>query len=223
MTLPQTLAKVLSPATRRAWERIAPLVPTSAYLVSGTAIAVHLGHRLSRDLDFFLESPEDLNTLADRLDHVGNFVTMTLQKDTLNGVLDDARVQFLLADSQHVLEPMVEIEGFRIAGIGDLLATKLKVIGDRGELRDYFDIMTIEKQAGRRVEEGLALFVARYDPPVPDDAVTHIVRGLGYMDDVTDDLQLPSSRADIEQYWRKRQPEIVRHLDRRAESHPPPL
>jgi len=44
---------------------------------------------------------------------------------------------------------------------GDLLATKLKVIGDRGELRVYFDVLTIERNTGHRVEGGLAVVIER--------------------------------------------------------------
>ena len=40
---------------------------------------------------------------------------------------------------QHLLEPPEEVDGLRIAGLSDLMAMKLKVVGDRGELRDYFD------------------------------------------------------------------------------------
>lgn len=217
MSLPPSLAKVLPPATQRAWARIAPLVPESAYLVGGTAIAVHLLHRSSRDLDFLLESPEDLEALAAGLDRVGNLVVTTLQSDTLNALLDDARLRFLLADDQRVLEPVTTIEGIRVAGIGDLLATELNVLTRRGELRDYFDIMTIETKARRLTEEGLGLFVARYQPSVPEDAIGSIVRALGYMGDVADDLQLPVKRSAIEKYWKRRQAVIVRHLDRHAE------
>jgi len=63
--------------------------------------------------------------------------------------------------------------------------------------------------------------VARYRPRVPEDVVSNIVRGLGYLGDVTDDLQLPVKRSVIERYWRRRQPEIIRHLDRHAESFRP--
>src|SRR5439155_7633054 len=47
-----------------------------------------------------------------------------------------------------------------VAGIADLLATKLKIIGDRGELRDYFDLKTIEERTAYRVEQGIGLYVA---------------------------------------------------------------
>jgi len=104
----------------------------------------------------------------------------------------------------------------RVAGIGDIFATKLKVIGDRGELRDYFDLMAIEQQSGRRVEEGLGLFMTRYHVPPDDSAVTHIVTALGYLEDVDEDDLLPVEKDAIARYWRKRQPEIVRNLARFA-------
>jgi hypothetical protein len=43
--------KVLPPDTAAAWDVIAPLVPPGGYLGGGTAIAVHLAHRVSRDLE----------------------------------------------------------------------------------------------------------------------------------------------------------------------------
>lgn len=89
------------------------------------------------------------------------------------------------------------------------MAMKLKVIGDRGELRDYFDLMVIEQRTGQTVEEGLSLFQARFSPESPDLAMAHVVRGLGYFDDVDDDQSLPVSLAEIKAYWTSRQPAIV--------------
>lgn len=43
----------LPPDTTLTWETIAPIVPSTEYLGGGTAIAVHLAHRVSRDLYFF--------------------------------------------------------------------------------------------------------------------------------------------------------------------------
>lgn len=206
----------MPPETLTAWERVAPVIPVSAYLVGGTAIAVHLQHRSSRDLDFFLESPEDLRHLARELNEVGNLVVTTLEDHTLNAFLDGAKLQFLHAENQRVLEPLTVFEGIRVASIGDLLAIKLNAIVGRGALRDYFDLMTIETRAGRFAEEGLGLFMARYQPELPENAVISIVRALGYLDDVADDPQLPAKRATIQKYWKKRQAEIVRHLDRYA-------
>lgn len=96
-----------------------------------------------------------------------------------------------------------------MARLSDLMAMKLKVVGDRGELRDYFDLMVIEQQTGRTADEGLALFAERFRPDYPQQAVNHIVLGLGYFDDVDPDDALPATRAQIIDYWSRRQREIV--------------
>jgi hypothetical protein len=59
------------------------------------------------------------------------------------------------------------------------------------------------------VDEGLALFVERFQPEYPEQAINHILLGLGYFDDVDPDDALPVPRAEIVDYWTRRQPEIV--------------
>ena len=138
----------------------------------------------------------------------------------LNGVFSETRLQFLHADEgaspQRLLETPTLVEGLRIASISDLLAMKLKVIGDRGEARDYFDLMTIERETGRRAEEGLGLYLARYNVPAEqaNASIAPIIRALGYFGDVEEDEALPIPLAEIERYWQRRQPEIIAHLDR---------
>lgn len=210
--LPPHLRAVLPPATEHAWKVLAGHLPGGAYLVGGTGIAAHLGHRVSRDLDFFVGEPFDPNRLIGSLERLGQFTATQLQAGTVNGYLDETRVQFLDATDQHPVDPVAEIGGMPVAGVRDLSATKLKVVGDRGELRDYFDLIILERDAGVRVEEGLAVFVTRYRPATPEAAVIQLVRGLGYFGDVADDPGLPMGRQDIEEYWIRRQPEIVASL-----------
>jgi hypothetical protein len=214
VTLSTSMRGVLPSGTRAAWQELVELRPAPAYLVGGTAIAAHLHHRLSKDLDFFLSEPVDMDSLYDRLQATGHFVASQVAAGTINGVLGEAKVQFLLADTQRNTEALTVVNGIPIAGLGDLLATKLKVVMDRGELRDYFDIMTIEKRTALTAEEGLGIFLERYRPKAPDEAVTLIVRALGSLGDVQDDPALPVKRSTIEKYWAKRQRDLVTRLDR---------
>jgi hypothetical protein len=133
---------------------------------------------------------------------------------TIDGVLGEARVQFLPAETQRNTEPLTLVGGIPLAGLGDLLAMKLKVVMDRGELRDYFDTMTIEKRTPLTAEEGLGIFLERYQPKAPEEAVTVIVRALGSLGDVQDDRGVPVERSTIEKYWVRRQREIVARLER---------
>jgi hypothetical protein len=137
-----------------------------------------------------------------------------LAPGTINGVLGAAKVQFLLADTQRNTEPLTVVDGIPVAGLGDLLATELKVVMDRGELRNYFDIMTIEQRTALTAEEGLGIFLERYRPKAPDESVTVIVRALGSLADVQDDPALPVKRSTIEKYWAKRQRDLVTRLER---------
>ena len=204
---------ILLPNTALTWETIARIVPPTAYLGGGTAIAVHLEHRVSRDLDiFFHHNSVDLDELAIMLSAAGPFAITERAPGTLNGVFSATRVQFLHADEvrpQRLLESPTQVDGLRIAQISDLMAMKLKVVGDRGELRDYFDLMTIEEETRRTVDEGLALFIERFQPEYPDQAINHILLGLGYFDDVDPDETLPAPRQQIVDYWTRRQPEII--------------
>ena len=207
------VCEILPRDTAATWDAITPVVPSGAYLGGGTAIAVHLAHRVSRDLDFFFHHESiDLDALASRLAAAGPFAVTERSAGTLNGIFSATKVQFLHADEarpQHLLEPPEEVDGLHVAGLSDLMAMKLKVVGDRGELRDYFDLMTIEQRTGRTADEGLALFVARFQPEYPQQAVNHILLGLGYFDDVDPDDALPVPRDQIVDYWTRRQPEIV--------------
>ena len=204
---------ILLPNTALTWETIARIVPPTAYLGGGTAIAVHLEHRVSRDLDiFFHHNSVDLDELAIMLSAAGPFAITERAPGTLNGVFSATRVQFLHADEvrpQRLLESPTQVDGLRIAQISDLMAMKLKVVGDRGELRDYFDLMTIEEETRRTFDEGLALFIERFQPEYPDQAINHILLGLGYFDDVDPDETLPAPRQQIVDYWTRRQPEII--------------
>jgi hypothetical protein len=215
--------QVLPHDTAATWDTIAPLVPPGAYLGGGTAIAVHLGHRVSRDLDFFFHQDSiDLDELTRQLSKAGPFAVTERAPGILNGIFSATKVQFLHADErgpQHPLEPPQEVDGIRIAQLSDLMAMKLKVVGDRGELRDYFDLMIIEQQTGRTADEGLALFVQRFCPEHPQQAVNHILLGLGYFDDVDPDDALPVPRSDIVGYWTSRQREIVTARGRLKNQH----
>ncbi len=218
MTLPAAVRRALPDDAAGTWETIAPLLPAALYLGGGTALAVHIAHRVSRDLDFFYhEGAVDLASLADLLASAAPFVVTETAPGTLNGLFSQTKLQFLHADEvepQRRVEPTWLVGGIEVAGIGDILAMKLKVIVDRGELRDYFDLMAIERDAGRTVEEGLGLFLERYGREPEPFVIAPVVRALGYLGDVDEDELLPATKHEIEAYWQRRQPEIIRNAAR---------
>lgn len=214
------LREVLSADMIAAWPHVAHAVPEDAILMGGTALTIHLRHRISRDLDLFTTSDFDPEQIARRLTAAGPFAATSVDEGTLNGVFSKTKVQVLWAKDQTVLEPPRPVDGLPVGSLSDLFATKLKVIGDRGELRDYYDLMRIEVDTGRLVEEGIQLLRARFGDHRSEATVEAVVRALGYFDDVITDPYLvetygPDVKDEVATYWTGRQPAIVTSLDAR--------
>ena len=199
--------------TAATWLVIAPLVPASAYLVGGTALTVHLQHRVSRDLDFFLERDEDLDELWKAFQSAGKVMASERSPGTLNCLFNGTKVQVLDASTQRLIRATTLVAGIRVASVEDIMATKMKVIVDRGELRDYFDLMRIEQQVGLEAETGIALAVEKYGLTDTGTFVFTILKALGSFGDVADDPSLPIKRQEVESYWMKRQLHVLKRLD----------
>lgn len=223
----EQLRDVLPEDMIAAWPHVARAVPEDGILMGGTALTVHLRHRISRDLDVFTTADFDPEQIAGRLTKAGPFAPTSVDEGTLNGVFSKTKVQVLWAKDQTVLEPAQPVAGLPVGSLSDIFATKLKVIGDRGELRDYFDLMRIEVDTGRMVEEGIQLLRARFGDRRSEVTVEAVVRALGYFDDVISDPYLSATygtdvKDEVAAYWTGRQPAIVTSLDARAAVTPPP-
>ena len=218
--LPADLRAVLPRDTAQAWLLLRGVLPQGMVLYGGTALAAHLHHRVSRDLDFFFDDPDvDLSALRAQLESLRPLAVSTHTSDTLNATFGGTKVQFLRAYAQDPVGVDTITAGLRVASLRDIAATKVKVIGDRGELRDYYDLMAIEERTGLTVESALVDYQVRYRTT---DLATlgHIVLALGYLGDVTDDPALPVGRKEIEHYWHRRQPQVAHALATLASASP---
>jgi hypothetical protein len=65
------------------------------YLAGGTGCALHIGHRLSYDLDFFSQTKFDLLLISRILENTGDFIIDYSDKDTLIGKFNNTRVSFM--------------------------------------------------------------------------------------------------------------------------------
>lgn len=209
------LTAVLPEDTASTWEITADILPEGIYLVGGTAVAAHLFHRISRDLDLFFEGDAPPFDQVISLFEQHARVVVTARNDRkVDMLVSRTKVQLLRPNGHHRIERITAVEGLPVAGMGDLLAMKLQVVVDRPELRDYYDLLAIERWGYRYAEEGLALFVERFRPDVPDQAISTIVTYLADLSDVAQDPTLPMTVEEIETYWHRRVRQIVGHLGR---------
>lgn len=209
---------VLTPEIRRVWDAVGSAAPPSSLLLGGTALAIYLEHRRSEDLDLFVHSPFDPPGLLQELRGMGKVEDEFVEEGTLNCVFEGVKLQFLLASGQSQIAPGRRFGQMPVGSFPDIVATKLKVVGDRGELRDYYDLMCIEEQGEADVYQMLQWYCRRYRLQRTDQSVYHIIRALGSLHDVADDPWLTESLGDpglfhrVEEYWRSRQEEIARRF-----------
>src|SRR3989338_1498675 len=125
---PETLAS----ETRRVLEKIGkqPFL-SDFYLAGGTALALHLGHRESIDLDFFSEYDFSLEKLRKEMSELGRYVLVNEEPGTLDGMLENVKVTFLRYQYP-LLFPLVPFLNIRIADERDIACMKIDAISSRG-------------------------------------------------------------------------------------------
>ncbi|MEW6182556.1 MAG: nucleotidyl transferase AbiEii/AbiGii toxin family protein [Bacillota bacterium] len=138
---------VLAPGGLEVLGRIAGIPSLqSFYLAGGTAVALHLGHRISEDFDFFTHHDFDASILREELNAAGNFVLTDMKRSTLHGVLDNVKVSFLYYAPRLVF-PTHILSNCHIADIQDLAPIKLDTVGSRGSKKDFIDLYFIANEA----------------------------------------------------------------------------
>jgi nucleotidyltransferase AbiEii toxin of type IV toxin-antitoxin system len=212
--LPERLRRILPVDTAAAWLRLAPHLPQRLYLGGGTAVAVHLGHRESRDLDFFFHRAVDLGEIKHLLGGLGIFAVTQESEGTLKGLFGATKIEIFDASRLEQLAKPEVVAGLRVASLHDLMAMKIKVMAERGEMRDYFDLKMIDEKGAISIEEGVELYMRRYGIDPSSDALPHLYRAMGDLSDVEVDDLLPIELVELQQWWSGRQAQVLRNSDR---------
>ncbi|MDR1447763.1 MAG: nucleotidyl transferase AbiEii/AbiGii toxin family protein [Candidatus Ancillula sp.] len=198
----------LPEATINTWSKLQPFLPEASYLVGGTALTMHLKHRISRDLDFCVMKPFDTDMLLSNLQNEFGFIQTNGGYRTVNGWMLGTKVEIMRGLGQKNISQSTNIAGIEVLDIPDLLTMKLKVINDRGVWRDYFDIYKIDTTTHFRIEDGLEYFIDRFGTKNLNNYMTTIPKALSYTVDLKDDFGV--NEQDKE--------EIVKHLSERIQS-----
>jgi len=121
--------EILPPDTAATWDAIAPIIPADVYLGGGTAIAVYLGHRISRDLDFFFHyGSVDLGELERRLSAAGPFAVTERARPDGHEAQGDRRPWRAPRLLRHPARPVrVAFRGRPATGWEALTPTEVKV------------------------------------------------------------------------------------------------
>jgi Nucleotidyl transferase AbiEii toxin, Type IV TA system len=123
-------------------------IPKDFTLYGGTAVALHLGHRQSIDFDFFCWHNFAPLDLAGALPLLAGGTVLQSEPNTLTMLLDrDGPVKlsfFGVPRLGKMTPPLVAAgNGLHIASLLDLAGTKVAVIQQRAEPKDYIDVDAI--------------------------------------------------------------------------------
>lgn len=139
-------SETVSPDTARLIEKIKNRSWLSSYyLAGGTALALHLGHRTSIDLDFFTQSDMEEMTMVEYLRSAGDLQLDHVGEGTILGNLDGVRVSFLKYPYR-LLDPLTEWNGIPVASIHDIALMKIVAILQRGSIKDFIDMFFIVRE-----------------------------------------------------------------------------
>lgn len=176
----------LPPIQQSLWPNLQPLRDRHFVLYGGTAIALRLGHRVSVDFDFFSTDSLKPNMIGEALPFLGYSILVQSEENALTYLVPMDRITTdpdLTASDQTVKvslfggltigrigQPQLTSDGVAlVASAKDLLASKLKVILQRAESKDYIDIAALlsadqedDSNLGRRLAEGLSAAAALY-------------------------------------------------------------
>jgi hypothetical protein len=147
-------------------------------LVGGTALALHLGHRKSIDLDFFTSESFDLEEVKMMLIKKYDFKVSYSRSQTLKGFINGVKVDFIKFDYPHLHNCDI-IDEVRIESIPDIIAMKLLSITDNGSrIKDFIDIAYLSSRFS--LEEMLQFFIRK----ITNSNIIMPIKALTYFDDI---------------------------------------
>ena len=157
---------VLPETQKETWPTLGWTTTNLFVLYGGTAIALRCGHRASIDFDFFTDQPLNQSTILQELQK-SKFAFRVVQdeKNSLTVVTEpgDVRLSFFggLEMGRVGVPELTEDGVVLVASSLDLLGTKLKVIMQRAESKDYSDIAQL-LGAGQSLIQGLGAAQSLY-------------------------------------------------------------
>jgi hypothetical protein len=163
------------------------------YLAGGTALALHLGHRRSRDFDFFRDKEFLPQDLLSRLRDAGQPTVLQEAAGTLSVLLGGVPTSFFRYDYP-LLRPLVDSPwGVPLADPDDIAAMKISALAGRGSRKDFVDLYVYARDVAP-LDQAFARFREKYRGVTVDPY--HLLRSLSFFEDAEAET-MPEVLGDI--------------------------
>ena len=176
----------LSNPTKKALEKLDSSVffsQTHAYLAGGTALALHLGHRYSEDLDFFTRKKFIAQDILQLIAEIGRFQTNRVGWQTILGKFEDVKLSLFYYKYPLLAKEKIVYKNAKLASLEDIAAMKIAAIADRGTKRDFIDLFFLTKSLS--LKEMLKFYNRKYKNLASRQ--TYILKSLFYFVDAEKD------------------------------------
>lgn len=179
-------------------------------LCGGGALALHLGHRQSTDIDLFTPKAIPAEAMKKFVEQTfGPRVDVYSQSDLgIRGFLDGVKFDMIRFPYQMQHPPVTE-QNIRFLDLKDAVAMKVHAVANRGLRRDFYDLAEILQRMA--LKEVLANYQCQFSPSPM--AMTHTRRALTFFTDAEAD----STKVDVRngRSW-----DQVKKIMARAVQHP---
>ena len=208
------LRDILTGAQQTVLELLSRLAEVrSFYLAGGTALALHLGHRRSRDFDLFRAKEFVPQDLLGALRDAGELEVLQEAAGTVTVAVRAVPVSFFHYPYP-LLKPLHDSPwGLGVADCDDIAAMKLTAVAGRGSRKDFVDLYAYAQRVAS-LERLFGRFREKYRDVRVDPY--HLLRSLTFFED-TDaeampDLLIPESWEEIKAFFRTEAARLFREL-----------
>lgn len=147
-------------------------------LVGGTSLALHIGHRVSVDIDLFTVENFDTEAMLQHLEKNYRFNLQYRHKNTLKGFIKNIFVD-LITHPYSIIKPVITSENVRMAAKEDIAAMKINAIsGDGTRVKDFIDLYFLLK------EYSLKEIMDFYKQKYAQRNIFHAIKSITYFEDV---------------------------------------
>ena len=185
MTYIEEYSDFLPDGLRGVWPHVAECAQkVGGVLMGGTAVAIHLRHRESEDLDVMTLREFSGNAIKNSLVKSGAAVeVIEVAKNMFHGFVDTVKVDVFRAlesngvepSSMRWIAPTTTVSDMQVGSLPDLMAAKLDVIWNRAKLRDYIDLAALDRSGACSLESGLGYYCRKYGYEYPPRVLEQII------------------------------------------------
>lgn len=202
--------KTLLPDTVRAIKLVSNIpIVKSAYLAGGTALAIHLGHRISVDLDFFTQAEIEEDILAQDLNRLSEFKQEGKAWRTVWGRIGETKFS-LFYYKYPLLAPTQKFMQINLLDLKDIAAMKIAALGDRGTKRDFVDLFFLSKVYS--LNEMLSFYDQKYGDL--ETKLYHLIRSFDFFADAENDahpeMLIKISWEEIKDFFHKQSMQLAK-------------